>query len=286
MESQRRWNTVKIYLDSYIAANFWMHLLCMYLVGTMIKLRNGKTKRGRIAAAAFCCAVPDAVYLFFAGAETEKASLLFFGAAVLELVMGAWIAYGRKRIVRNTLLLFGVTVLLAGFFQIVPIKNIGLFCFLGTVLLPFLIAGLSSAFREKQTQKLLYEVRLCQNEEEQWLTAFLDTGNRLRLYGCHIPVVLVDEDYLKEWIKTAERMMPQKLVFLPYKGVGGKGILHGVRLHCVIPVEKEGTVAGEVAAVAAEHRLFQGCTYQMILQPEVLTMVCVRDTQEGERDVI
>jgi len=45
-------------------------------------------------------------------------------------------------------------------------------------------------------------------------------------------------------------------------------------------------VAGEVAAVAVEHKLFHGCMYQMILQPEVLSMVCVTDTQEGESDVI
>ena len=46
------------------------------------------------------------------------------------------------------------------------------------------------------------------------------------------------------------------------------------------------TVSGEVAAVAAEHKLFQGCDYQMILQPEVLAMEGVVAPQEGENNVI
>lgn len=114
----------------------------------------------------------------------------------------------------------------------------------------------------------------------------MDTGNRLRYYGSTLPVVLVDEMYLDKWIKAAEYYMPQKLVFIPYKGVGGKGLLRGVKLRLeVIPPEGD-AVCGEVAAVAAEHRLFRGCEYQIILQPEVLNMKCVTDTQEGVHNVI
>ena len=112
------------------------------------------------------------------------------------------------------------------------------------------------------------------------------TPERLRYFGSDLPVILVDEAYLNEWIKAAERDMPQKLIFIPYKGVGGKGLLRGVRLRLEVSLRDGERIHGEVAAVAAEHRLFRNCDYQIILQPEVLSMNCVTDTQEGVHNVI
>jgi len=62
--------------------------------------------------------------------------------------------------------------------------------------------------------------------------------------------------------------------------------LRGVRLLLEVSLQDGEAIHGEVAAVAAEHRLFRGCDYQMILQPEVLTMKGVSDTQEGVHNVI
>jgi len=289
MEVQRqgRWSKVRIYLDSYIAASFWLHLLCLYLTGTLLKKRNGKRKKGRLIAAALCCTGLDAMVTVVSvqngsnGLTGGSAAVTLFG-----LILGAGIAYGRERIAGKSVLLFGVTALLAGFFQAVPVRNVGMFCLVGTVLLPFVSAGIGNLFRIKQTRAWLYEATLIQNGEEKRFSAFLDTGNRLRLPGSSAPVVLVDETYLTEWIKEAEHTMPQKLVILPYKGVGGKGLLQGIRLQCRLKSEDGREVSGTVAAVAAEHSLFRGCDYRMILQPEVLNMECVADTQEGECNVI
>lgn len=208
------------------------------------------------------------------------------GIGLTGMILGAGIAFGRQQLLQNSGILFGVTMLLAGFFQLLPIQNMGLFCLGGAVLLPLLLSGVRYVFREKQIQKWMYEAKLFQNQKEKCFTAFMDTGNRLRWYGSRIPVVLVDEIYLSEWIKEAETQQPQKLVLLPYKGVGGKGLLHGVRLRCILTLGNNRVLDGEVAAVAAEHKLFHGCEYQMILQPEVLTMVCVRNAQEGENNVV
>lgn len=208
------------------------------------------------------------------------------GVVLFELIAGAWIAFGKRNVLRNSVLLFAVTALFAGVFRLIPIRNIGLFCLVGAVGLPFLMGGITSLFRAKQTEKLIYEARIFHNEEEKVLEALMDTGNRLRVFGSRIPVVLVDEVYLAEWIKAAENITPEKLVFIPYKGVGGKGLLHGVRLGCELVPEEGKIISGEVAAVAAEHRLFHGCGYQMILQPEVLALDCVRGTQEGESHVV
>lgn len=289
MEEQRqgRWSKVRIYLDSYIAASFWLHLLCLYLTGTILRNRNGKIRKKRLVIAALCCTGLDTVTaVVFVGGVERNVTVLVFGIALLGLMSGALIAFGKSGFLFHGLLLFAVTALLAGFFQVVPIRNVGLFCLVGTLLIPLLVSGIKALFRVKQTQKWIYEARIYQNGEERCLSAFMDTGNRLRLYGSQIPVVLVDKTYLTEWIKTAESLMPQKLVFLPYKGVGGKGILYGVRLRCVLALENGRLISGEVAAVAAEHSLFHGCEYQMILQPEVLAMECVADTQEGEKNVI
>lgn len=260
--------------------------MCLYLVGTIRKNRYEKIKVKRLVFAAIFCAGLDAVLLILFYDGAERVPTLVLGMTIAELFLGVWCAYGKQEVLRNGLLLFAVTALLAGFFQLVPIRNVGLFCLVGTLLLPVCVLGVTAIFRAKQTQMSIYETRLYQNEKEKCLSAFMDTGNRLRLYGSSLPVVLVDETCLTEWIKEAEEVSPQKLVFLPYKGVGGKGILHGVRLHCVLSLENGQRLSGEVAAVAAEHRLFHGCRYQMILQPEVLSMVCVKDTQEGEENVV
>lgn len=286
-QRQGRWHKVRIYLDSYIAASFWLHLLCLGLTGTILQTRSGKLKKGRLVLAALCVAVLDtgSMLLFFSRGDGENV-LLNVMTAGMGLMLGAWIAYGRQKVVKGSVLLFAVTALLAGFLQILPVKNTGLLCLTGTLLLPILTGGVSCLFRAKQTQRFLYEAKLCQGAEEKSLPAFMDTGNRLRLPGSGLPVVLVDGSYLTEWIKTVERTMPQRLVILPYKGVGGKGFLYGVRLQCTVTLENGQCVSGEVAAVAAEHSLFQGCEYRMILQPEVLAMGCVAATQEGEKYVI
>ncbi len=286
-ERQGRWNTVDIYLDSYIVSVFWLHLLCLYIVSFFSEKRSGKIKKGRLIAAAFAGALSDAGVLIWLSYGGER--FLFggaYGVVLFELIAGAWIAYGKRNVLRNSVLLFVVTALFAGVFQLIPIRNIGLFCLAGAVVLPFIIGGIASLFRAKQTEKSIYEARIFHNKEEKILSALMDTGNRLRVFGSRIPVVLVDETYLSEWIKAAEKITPEKLVFIPYKGVGGKGLLHGVRLGCeLIPVEGK-KISGEVAAVAAEHRLFHGCGYQMILQPEVLALDCVGSTQEGDSHVV
>lgn len=219
----------------------------------------------------------------------ERIPFLFAGVALLEILLGAWLAFGKKNLLQNSVLLLVVTVLLSGFFSLLPIGNAGVFCLAGCLLLPLLKTGATSLFRAKQTESVMYRVALLRGEEEESLSALMDTGNRLRLYGSRMPVVLVDELYLADRIKEAEEKTPQKLVMLPYKGVGGTGLLRGVRLQCRLYLEKGDVIGGEVAAVAAEHKLFVGCTYQMILQPEVLLLpavACVKEIQEGERHVI
>ena len=292
-------------MDSYIAASFWLHLLCLCLTGTIGKNRYEKTKKCRLAVAAALCAGLDAVAVVLTYDVEVEGPLLFLGIALAEMALGAGIAYGKQRLLPNGMRLLVVTALLAGFFQMIPIRNVGLFCLVGSVLLPILKTGAENVFRAKQTQQSIFNTWIFQNNQEKQMSAFMDTGNRLRLYGYRVPVVLVDEECLAEWIKEAETKMPQKLVFLPYKGVGGKGILRGVRVQCKISLQNGNVIGGEVAAVAAEHKLFDGCAYQMILQPEVLGfpvqkemgpetvgykkeegMVCVKDTQEGENYVI
>ena len=232
-------------------------------------------------AAALPGALLDTVALLILYSRDGIRIPVIFVFVTTELLISARIAYGKQKLLQNSLLLFGITALLAGLFQLSPMKNVGLFCVIGVLLLPCLVSGIGALFRTKQVQQMLYEGVLYYEKQEKRMSAFMDTGNRLRFYGSGIPVVLVDEAVLSDWICEAERISPQKLVFLPYKGVGGKGLLRGVRLQCKITTEKDGEVKGEVAAVAAEHRLFHGCQYQMILQPEVLSMVCVRNTQEG-----
>lgn len=270
-------------------AGFWLHLLCLLLAGSVGEKRYKPFRIRRLVLSAFLCACADAAVLVLGHRAAEQWMLLFFGAAFSGILFGAWIAFGRKRLLQNSVLLFAVTVLLSGFLALLPVRNTGVLCMAGSILLPILRAGGAALFRAKQTGASIYETTLEKGTEEQHFAALMDTGNRLRLYGSRIPVVLVDETYLAGWITEAKEKAPQKLVFLPYKGVGGRGLLHGVRVQCRVSLENKKVISGEVAAVAAGHRLFTGCEYQMILQPEVLSFpvrVCVKNAQEGERNVI
>ncbi len=275
-------------MDSYMVTSFWIHMLCLHITSALTRGQNKRKQIHKVVAAAFFCTVFDMILMIIVvnlGISTPLLPVVPLIASG-EFWIAARIAYGKHEKVKNGLRLLCVTALMAGLFQLFPVRNVGLFCLAGTILLPVLSGGIISVFRAKQTRQWIYEARLCQKEEEKSFSAFMDTGNRLRLYGSNLPVVLVDEAYLNEWIKAAESAMPQKLVFLPYKGVGGKGLLRGVRLRLKLIVEDGMMINGEVAAVAAEHRLFQGCEYQMILQPEVLTMAGATRAREGVHNVI
>ncbi len=269
-----------------MATSFWLHMLCLYLTGTIVRGRNIRKRKGRFVAAAFLCTVIDTITVVVLYGREGLAAWLYWLIGVLGLAAAAGIAYGRRAILSNGLVLLVVTVLMAGVCQLLSISNIGILCMVGTLLLPVCVFGITSFFRVKETRNWVYEVRLLHNEDAKCLSAFLDTGNRLRLYGSQLPVVLVDETYLTKWIKEAEKTMPQKLVFLPYKGIGGKGILQGIKVYCELNLEEGTVLSGEVAAVAAEHRVFQGGEYQMLLQPEVLSMSCAKNAREGEKYVI
>jgi len=234
--------------------------------------------------AALVSAVADAVLLVFGSFTEIGGTLLFVLLLVFELVTASVIAFGRYHGGRNSLGVLGTTAFVAGVFQLLPVKNTGLYCCIGCLLLPVIKQGVTAVLHTKQTECMLYEAKLIWNGKEKKLSAFMDTGNRLRLFGSNVPVVVADERYLTDWINEAECFLPQKLVVLPYKGVGGTGLLRGVRVQCVLTLENGKKVEKEVAAVATEYKLFHGCRYQMILQPEVIQGV--QDTQEGEKNVI
>lgn len=259
----------------------------MLLTGAVGRERFQKVKKGRLAVAALLCALVDAaVFVLGYGAASP---FWWAGIALLELPFGALIAYGKRNLPGNSVLLLVVTMLLSGCFQLLPVRNAGLFCLFGCLVLPVLKAGATVLFRTKQTGASLYEVTLLQGEEMFSSSALMDTGNRLRWYGSLMPVILVDETLLTAWIAEAEKTEPQKLLVLPYKGVGGTGLLRGIRVRCKLHPDNETVICGEVAAVTAEHKLFAGCAYRVILQPEVLSLPaldCVNETQEGERDAI
>lgn len=271
-----------------MVTSFWIHGLCLYATKILTGTGKRKNQKRNMFFAALLCTIVDLVLLVMVtGSNIGRLCFpLIVACVVAELYVAARIAYGKRESLKNGLRLFCMTALIAGLFQVLPVKNVGLFCMTGTIFMPVLSNGITTIFRAKQTGQWMYEATLCQRQEERKITAFMDTGNRLRLYGRNLPVVLVDEVYLNDWIKVAEKTMPQKLVVLPYKGVGGKGLLRGVRLQLQLMNDEGKLINGEVAAVAAEHRLFQGCEYQMILQPEVLVMTSVTNTQEGVHNVI
>lgn len=197
------------------------------------------------------------------------------------MILAVWLAFGKKRILWNTTRLVLITAFLAGVLSLFPEKSTIFLCFfavLTTIVGSFLM---KKFIFEHQTNASIYAVSLCFLSKTRVLYGFLDSGNRLRLPGSSLPVLVADEKLFREWLALAHTFCPQKLCVLPFHGVGGKGLLKGIKMGARMENQQEYT---EVAVVMAEHSLFRKKEYQMLLQTELLSQQ--KKCMEGEHHVI
>lgn len=256
---------VRLYLDSFFVSNFWFHFLCLCLLRLFLSERK-KHQRKRIVAAAFVCSMADIIGIFLLHSDASEARLLFSAG---ELVWAVYFSFGKKRICRNTIGLLMMTMLLGGCFSLFKVRNTGLFCFFGGVLFLFVEMYVQKLWKKNTERGYLYETRLSFEGESREYTAYLDTGNRLKLYGSSLPVIVAREEQIEDWVIKSKLLCPQKYICLPFHGVGGKGLLYGVRVDCEITKEQGGCVYhGMAAVVGTQTRLFFGREYELLLQPE------------------
>jgi len=125
-------------------------------------------------------------------------------------------------------------------------------------------------------QKLFYPVILYCDNEEYSMKALIDTGNGLVEPISKKPVCLVGKDYFeRQWEKEGERkeFQPVRFRAIPYHAVGTpNGILRGYEMDRLIIFTDERKVEISKPMIGiSEHAVGNRGTYQMILQPQLLS---------------
>jgi hypothetical protein len=125
-------------------------------------------------------------------------------------------------------------------------------------------------------QKLFYHVVLYCDGKEYPMRALADTGNGLVEPISKKAVCLVGKDYFeKQWEKEGERkdFQPQRFRAIPYHAVGTpSGILSGYEMDRLIIFTDERKVEILKPMIGiSEHAVGNRGTYQMILQPQLLS---------------
>ncbi len=125
-------------------------------------------------------------------------------------------------------------------------------------------------------QKLYYPVILYCDGKEYPMKALVDTGNGLIEPISKKAVSLVGMDYFeRQWEKEGKRreFQPVRFRAIPYHAVGTKkGILHGYEMDRLIIFTDERKVEILKPMIGiSEHAVGNRGTYQMILQPQLLS---------------
>ena len=125
-------------------------------------------------------------------------------------------------------------------------------------------------------QGLYYPVVLYCDGKEYSMKALVDTGNGLIEPISKKAVCLVGKDYFEhQWEKEGERkeFQPQRFRVIPYHAVGTpNGILHGYEMDRLIIFTDERKVEIREPMIGiSEHAVGNKGTYQMILQPQLLS---------------
>jgi len=125
-------------------------------------------------------------------------------------------------------------------------------------------------------QKLYYPVILYYEGAEYPMKALIDTGNGLIEPISKKPVCLVGMDYFeRQWEKEGKRkeFQPVRFRAIPYHAVGTpNGILRGYEMDRLIIFTDERKVEISKPMIGiSEHAVGNRGTYQMILQPQLLS---------------
>lgn len=125
-------------------------------------------------------------------------------------------------------------------------------------------------------RKLYYPVVLFCDGKGYSMKALMDTGNSLMEPISKKCVCLVGKEYFEEqWVKEGEwkEFPPQRFRVIPYHAVGTEnGILSGYEMDLLIIYTDERKVEIQKPMIGiSEHAIGSADTYQMILQPELLS---------------
>jgi stage II sporulation protein GA (sporulation sigma-E factor processing peptidase) len=267
-----------VYIELFLADNFLMNFLVLYLASKMVCQKNGMGKLSLSAAAG--CLYAVCVFVF----SLDFLNTLFFKIAVSLFL--CFTAFGFKSIklfFTEFLAMYIVTLFLGGgaFFAIyllggsVDMNGVILihsdefrYMLLGILITAALIGRIKNALRKVNVRDgLIHKIRIVSGERSAELSAFLDTGNSMTgLFG--EPVILAEQSRISGLMEDAKNSPVMRR--LPYRTVSGIGEVDAFKADEVIFLSGEKRSVSNVLIAVYGGRLCADGSYGALLNPTIL----------------
>lgn len=260
----------ELYIDVFFFTNFMMDSLLLFAVRAMLRIPARPWRvflGGALAAIMTCVAI---VMPFQAGLK-----YLLFYALVPALMV--WVGLGvrqRRDFAKAAALLYVAAFLWGGIQAALRpyIRTAGLF-FAVSVASYYVFAGcwkLVTGVQRQQRQ--ICAVRIFTGAGEYSLNALLDTGNVLKDPVSGEMVSVIGKETAMHIFQgmTTRKMAELGLRYIPYRTVGGEGVLPIVRVEKMcVQVDGERWVTRPVIGISGQ-KIEERQEYQMILNPDIV----------------
>ena len=253
-----------IYLDLFFLLNFWVNLLVLFLIRKVT--RTYRTLRC-ILAGMLGALGSTGILLLFLYSENRVVYALH---SLLIIIMNL-LAFGCSNLVWHLFLFILTGCLLAG--GELAILSIcgeeGNLVTVGVISASAIIVciALEKQCRIRWKEEHMKAKTVLEFEDKKmFATALMDTGNKLYDPFYHKPVILVNEQILKDMVERCRRIHPERLQYIPYSSVGKtEGMLEGLMLDRVsICWQEKQLHFHQVIAAMTKEKLYQGKEYQVI----------------------
>lgn len=254
-----------LYIDLFFLWNFWMNVLVLFLVRQITKTYRTLQCLASAVFGAFGACLGLICSLF-----CGSVWIMIFCELVVVICMNL-LSFGRKNLLWH-LLMFCVTgTVVAGIFLYI-ISMTGVNADSLSAVVVSLLAIVFCTFLEKKSrirwkeEHMKAKTVLEFGDRRLFVTALMDTGNKLYDPIFHKPVILVDEKMIGEMLAFCKEKCPEKLHFIPFHSVGREsGLLEGLSFDSVsIKWQDKQLKFNDVIAASTKESLYKGKEYQVI----------------------
>ncbi|RGY96922.1 sigma-E processing peptidase SpoIIGA [Clostridium sp. AM58-1XD] len=274
--------TYDLYIDVLFLINFLMDFLLLNILKSVMNLR---TSYWKLAAAGVFGAVWVCVLSIWPYIPWWAERFLTWAVIGCLMVKIAFPIRNTRELLKMVAALYLTATALGGVLYALDIHTNAVFYIrrllagesaeaMPLFLWTFLIAGgyfgvrymMMSTWKIRREKNNFYQVTLCYRGKEETVTAYLDTGNRLREPVTKTPVHILTYE---EGIKICGKI--PSFIYIPFSSIGTKmGMLPGIFMDSMT-VEKDGeTVTIEKPLVAiVKQPLSPDGTYQMLLNEKM-----------------
>lgn len=253
-----------VYLDLFFLLNFWINILVLFLVRKITK--TYRTLRC-VLAAVIGALGSTGIFLLFLYSESRAV----YGLHSILIVVMNLLAFGKSNLLWHLFLFFFTGCLVAGGeMAVLSITGSGSdLSLLGLVSVAAILAciALEKQCRIRWKEEHMKAKTVLEFEDKKmFATALIDTGNKLYDPFYHKPVILVNEQILKDMVERCRKIHPERLQYIPYSSVGKtEGMLEGLMLDRVsIYWQEKQLHFHQVIAAMTKEKLYQGKEYQVI----------------------